>query len=292
MDNSKIKELINSYKNENTRKIYLNIFNKIIQSPEYNENKNIEDLEENKLIKIIKSINDNPHLIDVCLFLIIKLKSIHKKPVDKLLLYKRQNSITKANKIRDKNQNLNNNNIKYEDLINYLNKLENNLEINKKLTNIDYRKYIINYLLINYCVRNLDLDLIITNDKSIINGNDNFLFISKNNIQYIRFNYKTFNIYGIKIINITNVKFIDIVKKYLGEEKQKYLLQMDNGEKINKNSYGKIISNHTYQKIGEGKIFKIIIDHYKNDSEMKNKLSYYRGTGINGINDNYTLELI
>lgn len=287
MNNSNIKEFINSYKNENTKKIYTNLYNKLISSEEYNENKNLEDLPEDKIIKIIKSITDKPHLIDTLLFMIIKLKSLHNNPVDKLLLYKKQNAVNKANKIRENNKKISDKNITYNDLINYLQNLENNLN-----NNLNLRKYIINYLLISYGVRNLDLDLIITNDKSIINGNGNYLLILKKSIQYIRFNYKTFNVYGMKLINITDNRFIEIVKKYLGEQKQKYLLQMDNGDKINQNSYGKIVNNNTYQKLGEGKYFKIILDHYKDDNEMKNKFSYYRGTGKGTIDDNYTLELI
>ena len=86
----------------------------------------------------------------------------------------------------------------------------------------NWKSYIVNYLLFKYGVRNLDLDLIITRDKSAvskINNKDsevNYLYITPSNkyIRYIRNRYKAVNSYGRKVIDITAKKFINAANEF------------------------------------------------------------------------------
>ena len=76
----------------------------------------------------------------------------------------------------------------------------------------DKQAYVINYLLFNYGVRNKDLDVFITNDKSAINSTDNFLLVGPKSIKWIRNNYKTKTNYGVKEIIIKNATFLRVIK--------------------------------------------------------------------------------
>ena len=96
--------------------------------------------------------------------------------------------------------------------------------LNRLYSNNEYQSYIINYLLINYNVRNLDLDLIVTDDmKEYHNlgkkGDENVLFVGKNNAVYFyRNNYKTVKTYGPKAIRLSSVKLAKSIKGYMAQQ--------------------------------------------------------------------------
>jgi len=70
----------------------------------------------------------------------------------------------------------------------------------------DYKRYIFNYLLMHYHVRNLDLDVIISHDE--VTTTQNHLQLKDGKLLYIRNNYKTYKLYGEKIYEITDKRFI------------------------------------------------------------------------------------
>ncbi len=69
-----------------------------------------------------------------------------------------------------------------------------------QLKNEDYRSYIINYILLNYNVRNQDLDCTIVFKAKDVNDTDNFLLVRATDVVYVRNKYKTFKNYGKKYI--------------------------------------------------------------------------------------------
>lgn len=155
----------------------------------------------------------------------------------------------------------------------------------------DYLKYIINYLLLNYQVRNQDLNLIITTDKKELNETDNFILLKQASAEYIRNHYKTADRYGKKEHLIRNKNFIlacymilDNNKDGVASKKSEFLLK-SNGHRVTDGYLNGLIARNTMDYLGTSKYFKII-STYKTNIE---KLSANRGTNPNTIVGSYKL---
>ena len=135
--------------------------------------------------------------------------------------------------------------------------LEQLQEFNNDLFDLrKYKAYIINYLLLNYFVRNKDINLTITLDVP----NDtkkNYLYLYKNNsIQYIRNDYATIETYGIQKHKIKDNKLYISCVKLLKNEREINLLKANKGRYVS--NIGDEIRNQTYEKLGESNYFKIL----------------------------------
>ena len=147
-----------------------------------------------------------------------------------------------------------------------------------------YREYIINFLMFKFGLRNLDLNLFITDNKEDINDNDNFIFLKKTEIDLIINNYKTYKTYGQKKIKIRLKPFTIACNNLLGE-------MVIPVEPI---SQGKYIQRVTMDGIGEGNIFKILIKHcltMKNPLNEIKKIATTRGTDVNTVIEYYNITL-
>ena len=147
-----------------------------------------------------------------------------------------------------------------------------------------YREYIINFLMFKFGLRNLDLNLFITENKDDINDTENFIFVKKTEIDLIINNYKTYKTYGQKKIKIRLKPFTVACNNLLNE----MLIPV---EPI---SQGKYIQRVTMDEIGEGNIFKILIKHcltLKNPLNEIKKLATTRGTDINTVIEYYNITL-
>jgi len=138
-----------------------------------------------------------------------------------------------------------------------------------------YREYIINYLIRYYYVRNQDLifDIVETKTATLEDPNANYLWLDrkKQAVHYIRNSYKTAKTYGQKVAKIDNERFLHAVKKC---NRQMYAFPItEDPDKI-----GYYIQKMTPLQLGEGKILKIIIDHYKNDYSKMQEIAKSRGT--------------
>ena len=189
----------------------------------------------------------------------------------------------------------------------YINKKESNKLLKEVLPSINelntfteglyskkmYREYIINYLMIKFGLRNLDIDVIITDDKSKVNGVDNFLLITKKYISFIVNRYKTRDTYGTKKFKLEVKPFISAVKHLYDECDTdtvcKLLINKDGTDVVDKNKY---ILHRTYDKLGEGKIFKSIVSDYIKQGKIEKTKSYgkTRGTDISVILKDYYVE--
>ena len=174
----------------------------------------------------------------------------------------------------------------YDEIKSYMNNLLNE---NK------FRDYIINYLLINYGVRNLDIDVLITTDKSVTLkryiAKENYLYVTPRYIIYQRNNYKTSSVYGRKSYKIVNLSFRNSVNFMLGNKKECRLLFGCEDNTYNEKQIGNIVLNSTFNKIGESSYFKILIKHYQleNNIDMIRFLSQSRGTDLNTIFKYYNI---
>ena len=143
----------------------------------------------------------------------------------------------------------------------------------------NYKAFIINYLMIHYGVRNLDLDLVIVKGRTRIPAEGNYIkFISsKGTATYVRRAYKTVKTYGEQTHVITDKKFIASLK---GLEAGPLLTGAQIHNDIGRNSI-----------LNEGDMFKMLIDdaYKRKDTAEINRLSETRGTAIPTIKSNYNV---
>ena len=143
----------------------------------------------------------------------------------------------------------------------------------------NYKAYVINYLLFNYGLRNMDLDLVIVKGRSREPALGNFIKVvaSKGQATYKRRIYKTSDTYGEQTHVITDKKFIASLKA------------MDSGYLLSAGQIHNDIGRNAIMK--EGDMFKMLIDdaYKRKDTEEINRLSGTRGTAISTIKSNYNV---
>ena len=202
--------------------------------------------------------------------------------IDTDLLIKYRNQLSKLKQIEKvkKNMELEKNGMPSVD--------ELKTDLNSYYDNEEWDKFIILYLLINFNVRNLDLNLIITRAGKD-DGINNFLLIKKSYIKYIRNDYKTNLTYGKKVNLIKSAKFIKSVNQFLNNKLSKPLLLQENNVVVSNSN----ISNYIKNKIGytEGIVNKsIIFDADKNNTLNKiAEISKNRGTNMTTLHSQYNV---
>ena len=146
--------------------------------------------------------------------------------------------------------------------------------LNELYKNVEYRAYIINYLLLNFSVRNMDLDLILTKTKKGMSPDKNYLLIRKSKIVFIRNNYKTVKLYGTKEYVITDKKFINSVYNILPDETL-----------LKTNNIGREVRKYTIDGLSESQLNKIMVyDLGVNELEH---ISQSRGTSLKVLTEAY-----
>lgn len=227
----------------------------------------LKETEEIKRITAFIETLPNPNTKLDFLNLIIVLRKMKELPIDKLKELRSNLKQTQKNHQVGKLNDVGTTLISHEQFTE---------KLNKAFEDSQYKKYIVNYLMMKYGVRNKDLNLSIIKTKKEIEPNKNYLLIKKDEVKYIRDDYKTHSKYGTQTHDITDEKFIIAVKK-LGVGK---LFQ---GNQIS-NDLRKVYID----KNGEAKVFKMMIDYYydNKDSAAIKKLSETRGTSL-GVVDGY-----
>jgi len=161
----------------------------------------------------------------------------------------------------------------------------------------NWRDYIINYLLINYSVRNKDVDCLIVNSTMDTKTHDNFLVVRKKDISYLRKNYKTHSTYGDIKLTITSTKLRSAVEKYvlsLETDKENFfpLLLKENKERIGEDSLFLYITNKTLNNMTESDICKVNVASIDREGDLNKlqMLSATRGTSIQTLISSYHLQ--
>lgn len=243
--------------------------------------KPIIELSEDEIIDYLQDIDNLPSIKELRLNITILIKRMKNQPIDSLLHYQKQIAkerleYTKLS-LEHKKQTL----PSYQTLVEYM----KNLYKTEK-----YVPFIINYLLINYALRNQDLDIYITN--ALLNDNDkNYFIVKKTIIIYYVNNYKTSSTYGSKKFEITSKAFINAVNKL---PINSWLLCGKKGEHITSASLGKFIKDRCYNHLTEGDYCKIILQDLRNKPDAIEMLRFYansRGTDINKLLSSYNLEI-
>ena len=273
---------------ESSKKIYKYAYKKL-QSINFAFFTDDVDVLKNKFSMNQNFITPNQKLL--CLNLIIVLYRKKEINIDSFLNYRteltKKNTEYKYSKLKEKKKELIG--IDYKrlklELKNVYDLIENNgFNIFDKIDKARYIKYIINFLFLNFCCRNADVNVKILKEDD---GEGNRLIINKENVMFIRRDYKTFKTYGQKNNKIKNEKFLKVIQHYYKKYPDEYLLTQDKHTLFNQ------LRKYLILELKENEICKLVIDyHYKNEDTAKiRKIGEYRGTSIPVLEQNYNLNI-
>lgn len=147
-----------------------------------------------------------------------------------------------------------------------------------------FSDYVINYLLMTG-VRNKDVNVIITRSDKDLKKDKNYLIINKASVKYIRDDYKTKEKYDTKKETIKDKKLVEALNAILGDKTEMPLLNTGDKE-IAETPLSKFVSTRTYNSIGQGAIFKVMVNANPKKNE---KLSAVRGTNLQTVKEFYDI---
>jgi len=252
-------------KSANTIKAYITQYNKLYKLL----GKDISEASQKKLMDTVKDI-DNPNSRQALLNIGILIRTA--KNLDTKELIKYRDSLKEDIKTAQKKNNttLSETLPSYEELEEYTESLKGKNDIN----------FIINYLLMNYNVRNEDLHFkLITRKKEAKDTNFNYIWLSPKKAEYIRNVYKTAGNYGQKLFIINDKPFMSAVRRLI----------KDNWEAPAMEQMPYIIKKATLMGIGEGNYNKIIVNKFRDNIDILKQISERRGTSITTLLDSYDI---
>ena len=229
------------------------------------------------IIKKLNQLYENPNTKSLYLNMIILVRRDNDLETDKL--------INLRNKLRDEIIKL-----RKDNLSNTKNDLPTYQNIIEKLNELNTIRYILNYLLITYGLRNKDLNLLYVNKLPENQKDENYLLHNSKNIKLIINDYKTDKSFGSKTIEIKDKKFKEELNK-MNIKDNTYLLPKKNGDKLKLNSFNDKVLSLTIDGLGETKIFKILVKHLldtKNFTKLE-QLVESRGTSLSTIMKSYNV---
>ena len=265
---------IKSYKNNHKR------ITEYLQMP-------IKEANPTEVIEAVEKLAENPNTRSSLLNTGIVFYNMVDKDIKKLIKYraKLEEDIIKFKKSKDakKGETL----PTIEELDKYLKEL---------YTTERWGDFILNYLLMNYNTRNVDLDVEVV--KSIhatkADKTRNYLVVRKNDIVYIRYKYKTAKTYGVKrniFKSILVERAIRRLREKRGKDKPIYIMANKDGSRIAEASNSNYVKNRTLNNITEGDMNKIYVSHYINEGDVNAlvNLSNNRGTDIETLWTSYNI---
>jgi len=231
-----------------------------------------------ELDKKTKEIRNVPISIRLALLNIaLIIKQVYQQSTQELIDYRiilnKQNNISNL----EKNVELKSNLPTIKELNDYTNKL---FEEGK------YVDFIVNYLILNFNTRNMDINLIITRKSEDITNKDNYIVLYKGNAKYVRFQFKTAINYECKSNVITSSKMMTALNSLLGDNDKVFLLSKQDGERIADSGLNKFVSKFTYNEIGQGAYLKTILNE-RTSMKSFEKVSANRGTSLKELNKVY-----
>ena len=267
-------------KSVNTIKNYKTAYKKLMSIIGGGEGASISKAEENKIIKKIREKEKNRNTQQSLINIAIMVKRQQKREdIEELIKAREENKKMIIKMVQAKNVALQSSLPSYEKIQEYTDMLYDTGR---------WTDFVINYLLINYQVRNQDLVFDIVRFKRDTQDTDrNFMWVSNKKVVYTRNQYKTADTYGKKTITITDPKLVVAMKRILAH--QKY----DEAKGVfipNTDQVGYYIKKATLDQIGEGAYMKIVVNKFRNNLDKIKEISENRGTDINTILTNYDIE--
>lgn len=264
-------------KSEHTKRAYKTQYTKLRNLLEHD----VADVSQKKAIDIISELN-NPNAQQALINIAVLVRRMNKLPTKDLEAKREANKKEVVKQVKQVNETL---------VLPTLNDLEEYLEY--LYANNQWTDYIINYLLLEYQVRNKDVNFTITTrKKDMTDKNKNYMWLDVRHKKavYVRRDYKTEKTYGEKRHIISDKEFIVSLKRVLACQKH----NEECGVFIpNENQIGYHIKKATYKGIGEGAYLKIVINAYKNGGNIQKlkEISDNRGTDLNTLLSNYNVDL-
>ena len=242
----------------------------------------ISDASQDKLLKIVKDNIDNVNSQQAILNVAILIRKMSKLPSDKIVKYRESNKAEIDVKLKQANSNLQGL-PSYDELVDYTDSLYEKKE---------YVDFIINWLILNYYVRNKDLVFqIVPRKKDMVNKDLNYIWIDvrSKKVVWVRNDYKTVKTHGVKKHIITDMKVWYAIKTLY------YCQQRNDPDCIfipNENQAGYYIKKSTYQSIGESNYIKIILNHHleNKNTEKLVEISESRGTNLQTLLTSYNIK--
>ena len=236
----------------------------------------IKNISPDVLIKTIKEMDipatSKQSMNTVC----IVIFKYHKLPVEKLIKFRDELADKSFDESKSKDTDLLSKGITLKMLTAFM---------NEAYANQEWKKFVINYLLLTFQTRNEDLDLMITKNGKATDGQHNWIVLKKASCTYIRNHYKTVDTYGPKIVDIRNKKLIEALHHILGDKASEWLLKTGDSHIIH-TELNRAVANQTYEKMGSTKYFKILSTSKKNIEKMSDN----RGTNPDTIVHSYKLD--
>jgi len=251
---------------EKSKKVYISILSRLIKDgfkfP-------VKKVEKQAYVKEFLAKYDKPATRLDLLNVVIILRTELKLPTDKL---KELRSVIRADRQTKNIKTMNDLGDKLPTLPEFETKM------GEAFDKEEYRKYIVNYLMKEYGVRNMDVDVFVVKKKGDVEEGKNYLVIQPKKVLYIRDSYKTHKKYGRQEHTITDDRFIKAVKK-VGQGR------------LLVGSLQNALRKLQIDKLKESDVFKMIIDdaYDKKDTERINELSKTRGSSIPTIKGNYNV---
>lgn len=281
---TEFKEFIKD-KSANTIKSYIQQYNKLkkIIDKEMEQNIDIQNVSERNILEFVieeGNLNSQQALLNIA----IMVRKMNKLPTSKLMKQRDHNKEKLQGYVKEKNEKLKSSGLPtYQDLLDYLAFLYESER---------WVDFIINYLLIYFHTRNMDLnfELVAFKRDTKEDKNINYLWYSKRakKATLYRRNYKTANKYGMKTDTITDPKFLNAIKQIFecrkkGDENSCVFIP-------NKENVGYYIQKATLDNLGEGTYVKIIINHFRNNLDKLTEISSNRGTSLSTLKESYDID--
>jgi hypothetical protein len=266
-------------KAKNTIRTYISNYNRLRKSFD----KDIVDIPNTELIEHI-SKQDSSNTKNGFITVAIQVKRMNNRDITDLTDYRESQKVSLSTEIKKKNAALQEILPDYSDLVEYTERL---------FDTGDHTGFVINYLLLNYNVRNLDLDFkILTKLNEATDDQTNYMVIMPNKVMYIRNRYKTKETYGTKTHKITDEKFTFAIKKIYQMMKKSDSDEYINPIIPNPGTISYRIQSLTYKSLGEGAYVKICINHFRGDVDALQRISENRGTSLATLLTDYNIQII
>jgi len=232
---------------------------------------------ERPLIKKIQNSYDNINTQQTYLNIILIVRNYMGLSTDLLVKLRNDNKIKINTHRKTELSKLSENIISYDELMEKFKQLPLN------------KKYIINYLLINYGFRNSNLNLKLVKELPE-EKTENYIVIKPRYILLDMNNYKTKTTYGNKNFKDTNKDFRNAIKSLKINEGE-YIIGNKRNDKLKPSYFNTVIKNNTIDQLGEQNINKIIVKEYidRKDFAGLKKLSFSRGSDLNVLLSSYNM---
>jgi hypothetical protein len=266
-------------KAKNTIRTYVSNYNRLRKFFD----KDINEISNKDLIEHI-SAQDSSNTKNGFITVAIQVKRMNGKDIVDLTDYRETQKVSLSTEIKKKNAALQEILPDYSDLVEYTERL---------FDTGDHIGFVINYLLLNYNVRNLDLDFkILTKLNEATDEQTNYMIIMPSKVMYIRNRYKTKETYGTKTHKITDEKFTFAIKKIYQMMKKSDSDEYINPIIPNPGTISYRVQSATYKSLGEGAYAKICINHFRDDVDALQRISDNRGTSLATLLTDYNIQLI